>query len=49
MLKRHSLMVIILAAALGACARAKPFDYDEADKRPGLFTGKEGAFVIYRR
>ncbi len=44
--------VLILAAALAACSGAKPFDYadnNELGKRPGLFTGKDGEFIIFRK
>ena len=39
--------ILILALALAACESAKPFDYAEFEKRPGLFSGKDGEFVIY--
>ena len=46
-------VVIALAVGLGlaACA-AEPFDYtpvDEIQPGPGLLSGEDGEFVIYRR
>ncbi len=47
MLKRLAVMMFLLAPALGACETARPFDYDAFDKRPGLFTGEAGEYVVY--
>ena len=33
--------------ALGACQSAEPFDYQSFDKRPGLFSGADGHFVVF--
>jgi len=48
-----ALLVIILALSIGGCATApEPFDYPpdhELKKGPGLFSGEEGAFTIYRK
>jgi hypothetical protein len=46
-------LAIALSSALwlGACA-AEPFDYtpvDEIPPGPGLLSGEDGEFVIYRR
>lgn len=40
-----------LTLALTACAKIEPYEYvDEREKKgPGLFTGEEGEFVIFRR
>lgn len=50
---RHRWIVLALALlfALAACDRGTPFQpaaVDEIKPGPGLFTGKAGAFVIYR-
>ena len=47
------LLAFILLAFIGGCSTApKPFDYqsDNALKKgPGLFSGEDGAFTIYRK
>ncbi len=40
---------LAIAALLGACESAKPFDYQSFHKRPGIFTGADGEKVIFRR
>lgn len=49
MFKQLTVITFFLALALGACEMAKPFDYAEFDQRPGLFTGEDGEWVIYRK
>jgi hypothetical protein len=47
------LLAFILLASIGGCSTApKPFDYqpdNELKKGPGLFSGEDGAFTIYRK
>ena len=46
------LAMILLALALGACADTKPLDYTPAGEippGPGLFSGKDGEFKIFRK
>ncbi len=44
-------LALALALGLAACGNAKPFDYqqeaDEMKPGSGLFTGKQGKFVIF--
>jgi hypothetical protein len=44
---------IVAAIALGGCTtHPEPFDYEpdnELKKGPGLFSGEDGAFTIYRK
>ena len=42
-----TVMTFLLALALGACGTAKPFDYAAFDKKPGIFTGEAGEYVVY--
>lgn len=47
----RGLAVLAVAAGLAACARAKSFDYtagSEIPPGPDLFSGKKGAFILYR-
>lgn len=47
---RHALAAAALLA-LGACAEVQPLDYTEAHEippGPGIFSGEDGAFVLYR-
>ena len=46
--KLYKAAIVILILGFGACKSPEPFDYDSHDKRPGLFTGKDGEAVIYR-
>ncbi|MDP6343650.1 MAG: hypothetical protein QF578_24155 [Alphaproteobacteria bacterium] len=54
-MKRHfrsALMVAALASVLAACGTAKPFNYTQGDQiqpGPGLFSGKDGKFSLYRK
>lgn len=46
------LAVLVLALALGACAEMKPLDYTpsgEIPPGPGLFSGKDGEFKVFRK
>ena len=47
------LLAFILIIAMSGCSTApKPFDYqpdNELKKGPGLFSGENGAFTIYRK
>jgi hypothetical protein len=48
---RRWLILLLAGIGLTACA-AEPFDYtpvDEIPPGPGLLSGEEGEFVIYRR
>ncbi len=48
--RRARLASVALALLLAACAGAKPFEYrpiHEIPDGPGLFTGEDGAWVIY--
>lgn len=49
MSKLLTVMMLVLASVLGACESAKPFDYEEFDKKPGLFTGEDGKWVVYSK
>ena len=48
---RAGLLVTVVALTLGGCGVVKPFDYqataDEMKPGPGLFSGDDGAFVLY--
>ncbi len=50
---RTGLIVVLVTLGLAACGKATPLDYvQEADEmRPGsgLFSGKDGGFVIYSK
>lgn len=44
--------VIALAAMLAGCSGVEPYSYtpiDEIPPGPGLFSGEDGEFVLYRR
>lgn len=49
----QGLAVVAVALALGACAAGEPREptktVDEIPDGPGLFSGEDGEFVIYRR
>lgn len=48
---RRWLILLLGGIGLAACA-AEPFDYtpvDEIPPGPGLLSGEEGEFVVYRR
>jgi hypothetical protein len=47
MSKLLTVMMLLLTSVLGACESAKPFDYEEFNKRPGIFTGKDGNWVVH--
>jgi hypothetical protein len=46
-------LVAAIVLTLGACAVGKPLEQtkaiDEIPQGPGLFSGEDGEFVIYRR
>ncbi len=49
-LLRNGLIVVLVTLGLAACGKAKPFDTVPAgEMKPGagLFSGKDGGFVIY--
>ncbi len=50
---RKGLIVVLITLGLAACGKAKPFDYqpeaDEMKPGSGLFSGKDGEFVIFGR
>ena len=51
MQKRIGFAVLALPLALAACGAYQPFEYQHRDNEmsgPGLFSGKEGEFVIYK-
>lgn len=47
--------IVLLTVAVGlmaACGEIKPFEYrptDEIKQGPGLFSGEDGEFTLYRR
>lgn len=46
------LALLLLSGMLGACSGVEPFAYTEVHEiqpGPGLFSGEDGEFVIYRR
>ena len=50
--KRVMLAVVLTAWALTACGGVERFEYHsdrEVKQGPGLFTGKAGSVVIYRK
>ncbi len=49
MIKLPAVAMICLALALTACQKPEPFEYTELEEGPGLFSGKAGEFVIYRK
>lgn len=53
LIKLGLLAGMIMMLGLGACAVGKPFEQptvvDEIPPGPGLFSGEDGEFVIYRR
>ena len=48
---RNGLIVVLVTLGLAACGKATPLDYvqeaDEMKPGSGLFSGKDGGFVIY--
>ncbi len=48
-MRRLALLALAVLPWLGGCAGIRPMDYQAVDERggPGLFSGKEGKFVIY--
>lgn len=47
-----SVAVLAVCATLGACAEWQPFEppvADEIPEGPGVFSGEDGEFVIFRR
>jgi hypothetical protein len=47
---RRWLAVLAVAAAVSACASARPFVYEndrDLKPGPGLFSGEDGVFTIY--
>jgi hypothetical protein len=47
---RRWLAVLAVAAAVSACASARPFVYEndrDLKPGPGLFSGEDGVFMIY--
>ncbi len=48
---RNGLIVFLVTLGLAACGKATPYEYvpepDQMKSGPGLFTGKEGGFVIF--
>ena len=48
---RNGLIVVLVTLGLAACGKVTPFDYvpeaDEMKPGSGLFSGKDGGFLIY--
>ena len=47
---RIGLICVIMALGLSACGQAKPLaeiEPDEMEPGPGLFTGKDGRYILY--
>jgi len=46
------LLLLATLGVLAGCAHSEPFEYvaiDEIPPGPGLFSGEEGEFVLFRR
>ena len=51
-MKRRCLILVGLLLALSGCAQPKPFELPRADEipdGPGLLSGEDGKFILYRR
>ncbi len=52
-LLRNGLIVVLVTLGLAACGQARPLDYlpEAGEMKPGsgLFSGKDGGFVIYSK
>ncbi len=49
---RRWLVLVWLSGVLAACSGVQPFAYTEVHELPpgpGLFSGEDGEFVLYRR
>ncbi len=49
---KQLILMVLASVVLAGCAHSQPYEYhriDEIPEGPGLFSGEDGEFTIYRK